>query len=186
MSSPAFITPIPSALNPVLAHRSSTSPRRPKTLLAPSVMKPTVDTTSHVVATIAVPAPPSPTDESSAACSLQPGQVISVATPDQFDELTAQAKENGALIVADFMAKWCRKCKYLLPRMRKLADKHPDVYFCTVDVNAVARLPRQFNITKMPTFIFLREGAPIRTYIGGASPQEVANHLDSLVEKHAS
>lgn len=186
MSSSAFVTPLPSACNSVLAHRSSASPRRPKAPLTPFVMKPTTDTTSRLMATVAAPVPSTPTDGSSSASPFQPGQVISVATPDQFDQLTAQAAEQGALIVADFMAKWCRKCKYLLPRMRKLADKHSHVFFCTVDVNAVARLPRQFEITKMPTFIFLRDGAPIYTYIGGASPQEVANQLDSLVDKHAS
>lgn len=117
---------------------------------------------------------------------LTPGHVIEITTPEQFDLVCEQASHSKALMVVDFMAKWCRKCKYLLPRMRKLADKHPDVCFCTVDVNAVARLPRQFSIAKMPTFIFIRDGAPVHTFIGGASAQQAAAQLDALVDKHVA
>lgn len=84
------------------------------------------------------------------------------------------------------MASWCRKCLYLLPRLRKLGLQFPNVYLCSVDVNKVARLPKQFEITKMPTFIFFRGDRQVGTLIGGASPQNVATQLQSAVEKYAA
>lgn len=70
--------------------------------------------------------------------------------------------------------------------MRKLALRHCNVYFCTVDVNAVERLPRQFCITKMPTFVFLKQGETVHSFIGGSGAQQVAEQLDTLVDKFAS
>lgn len=113
-----------------------------------------------------------------------PGIVHAIATPEQFDVLRATAAESGALLVADFMASWCRKCIYLLPRMRKAGEKFPHVYFCSVDVNKVRRLPKEFSIDKMPTFVFLRGNKRVATLIGGAQPQQVAKSLMELIEMY--
>lgn len=113
------------------------------------------------------------------------GVVHKITTPEQFDQLSEQACVEGAIIVADFMAAWCRKCLYLLTRFRKIAALNPTVYFCTIDVNKVNRLPRQFDIAKMPTFKVLKDGEVVATYVGGASPTKAAADLEALVNKFA-
>lgn len=115
--------------------------------------------------------------------TLAPGIVHVVETPEQFDALVAAAGPNG-LLVADFLAKWCRKCMYLKARLPKLASEHPQVYFCTVDVNQVARLPRQYSIAKMPTFVFLRGGQVSESYVGAEDAQVVARKLRERVALH--
>ena len=42
------------------------------------------------------------------------GVVNALNTPDEFDALIGSA--NGAPIILDFMASWCRKCLYLVPK----------------------------------------------------------------------
>lgn len=150
---------------------------------------------SRPMAAIAAPAPPSsptptpleniarPSQDTEGNVNFEPGIVHEIRTPDEFDHLQEECNHNNVLLVADFMAKWCRKCKYLLPRFRKIAASNPNARFCTVDVNAVARLPRQFSIAKMPTFIFLKDGEVIHTLVGGAAPETVAAQLLELVNK---
>lgn len=70
--------------------------------------------------------------------------------------------------------------------VRKIAAQFPDAYYCTVDVNKVARLPRQFKIAKMPTFIFLRAGETLETYVGAAEAPAVAAALAARVQQHAA
>lgn len=155
---------------------------------------------STPVATIAAPAPPSapspnhqhasdkthrPEGGSDGEQLFQFGIVHDIRTPEEFDRLQEECNRRDALLVADFMAKWCRKCKYLLPRFRKLAANHTHVYFCTIDVNGVARLPRQFSIAKMPTFIFIKQDETIETLVGGATPETVAGQLQAIVERLA-
>lgn len=147
-------------------------------------------------ATVAVPTPaPAPLQpnhesereaEHSAPWMPLPSVVHEITTPEEFDRLLDVSRENNTLLVADFMAAWCRKCKYLLPRFRKIATNTPDVYFCTVNVNAVARLPRQYEITKMPTFIFFKNGERARTIIGGGEPPKVAKQLSETMNSYTA
>lgn len=75
-----------------------------------------------------------PSDAQVALGGLVPGVVHEVSAPEQFDALLAAAGPDG-LVVADFMAKWCRKCIYLKARLPKLALAHPNVFFATIDVS---------------------------------------------------
>ena len=44
----------------------------------------------------------------------------------------------GAVVVVDWMAKWCRKCIYLKPKLQKLfQEEFPGVPLVFIDVNAV-------------------------------------------------
>lgn len=191
MTDTLFISSVPVGF-PLTARRSSTcsrfsSSRRmfsnspPSDRVAPAT----------TFATIAAPAPraaPSPSPQHAGGAgeserTFEPGIVYDIRTPEEFDRLQEECNNRDVLLVADFMAKWCRKCKYLLPRFRKLAAKHTNAMFCTIDVNGVARLPRQFSIAKMPTFIFLKQGEAIETLIGGSSPESVASQLQSTVER---
>ncbi len=89
------------------------------------------------------------------------------------------------VIVADFMAKWCRKCVYLKARLPKLASAHPNTYFAIIDVNSVARLPREYGITKMPTFVFIQDGQTLESYIGAQEAPVVSQQLRAKVAQHA-
>lgn len=183
MNSPTFVLPQILSLRPS-TKISATSPRR--------VCYPYLSfRTMQPKATIAAPSdltrttPDSEENPSSLWMPL-PGLVHDVTTPEQFDRLLQVATEHNALLVADFMARWCRKCLYLLPKLKKLGLEFSNVYYCSINVNAVNRLPRQFEITKLPTFIFFKKGERVGTIIGGAAPPKVASTLRTTIERHAS
>jgi len=115
---------------------------------------------------------------------LIPGVVHTVESPEQFDALLTAAASTGGLLVADFMAKWCRKCVYLKARLPKLALDNPAVYFCIIDVNSVARLPREYSIAKMPTFVFIRDKAVLESYVGADEAPQVKRLLRERIEKY--
>lgn len=181
MSQSAFVAPVPPAVAPLRAARPSNRSNRRRSAPQRSRMPPR--------ATIAAPsdpvhaAPDAEPEPGSAPWMPLPGVVHEIASPEQFDVLLATSRDAGALLVADFMASWCRKCLYLLPRLRKAAAKAQNVYFCTVDVNKVKRLPKEHQIAKMPTFIFFRGGERIETLIGGEAPQKVAEVLTAKIDK---
>ena len=66
-----------------------------------------------------------------------------------------------------------------------MAEDFPNTYFCTIDVNKVARLPRQYKIAKMPTFLFFRGVGQIGSYVGGAEAPQVAAELRRRVEDYS-
>lgn len=145
-------------------------------------------------ATVAVPSDParaSPDSgeharSTSAPWMPLPGLVHGIQTPEQFDRLAEVAAREGRLLVVDFMAAWCRKCMYLLPQLRKIARGREDVYFCSVDVNKVRRLPKEFAIEKMPTFVFLRGDDRVDTLVAGMAPDKASRALRERVDKLAA
>ena len=140
-------------------------------------------------ATVAVPSEPtstpSPSDDNSSTAPWMPlpGTAHTITTPEEFDRILEVSAQNNTLLVADFMASWCRKCKYLLPRFKKIAASRETVYFCTVDVNKVHRLPKQYSITNMPTFLFFKDGKEVHRVIGGATPQKVADEMQGKIDR---
>ncbi|KAH9315377.1 hypothetical protein KI387_024004, partial [Taxus chinensis] len=61
-------------------------------------------------------------------------EMEAISAEEQLDRLLAQPQP----IIIDWMAKWCRKCIYLKPKLEKLAAEfYPKIKFYYVDVNDV-------------------------------------------------
>jgi thioredoxin 1 len=64
-------------------------------------------------------------------------------------------------VVIDFFATWCGPCKRIAPTYEKLAEAFPNITFLKVDVDESGELVNMFNISAMPTFVFLKNGKEI-------------------------
>ncbi|KAL7006235.1 Elongation of fatty acids protein 2 [Cystobasidiomycetes sp. EMM_F5] len=106
------------------------------------------------------------------------GQVINIGSVQAFDTLLTRAKALPVFI--DFSAEWCGPCKVISPVFEKLAKAHPKAVFLKVDVDDQRELAQRYNITAMPTFIFLVNGDKVGS-IRGAD----VKGLTEAIEKHA-
>ncbi|XP_050450050.1 thioredoxin-2-like isoform X2 [Cataglyphis hispanica] len=96
------------------------------------------------------------------------------------DDLKSKLKEAGtSLVVIDFFAVWCGPCKMIGPLIEELSKEMQDVIFLKVDVDECEDIAAEYEITSMPTFIFIKEGKVLETFSG-------ANYdkLKNTVEKH--
>ncbi|KAI7746717.1 hypothetical protein M8C21_001508, partial [Ambrosia artemisiifolia] len=76
------------------------------------------------------------------------------------------------------MAKWCRKCIYLKPKLEKLAaDYHPRVKFYCIDVNNV---PHQLVVRAGVTL--WKDGKKQAEVIGGHKAYLVANEVREMID----
>uniref|UniRef100_A0A804Q7D2 Thioredoxin domain-containing protein n=1 Tax=Zea mays TaxID=4577 RepID=A0A804Q7D2_MAIZE len=67
--------------------------------------------------------------------AAEEGAVIACHTKDEFDARMAKAKEQGKLVVIDFMAPWCSGCQMMAPVYADCASKYPSAVFLEVDVD---------------------------------------------------
>ena len=96
---------------------------------------------------------------------------------DLQSQLTAA---GGKLVVIDFFATWCGACKMISPKFEAMAGEMSNVVFLKVDVDEAEDVKEEYNISAMPTFIFLKNGQKVADLMGAN-----ADKLTELVNKHA-
>jgi len=96
------------------------------------------------------------------------------------DELLKELSDAGdKLVVVDFFAEWCGPCKVIAPIISELAAEHANVVFLKVDVDENEDSAAEYNISAMPTFIFIKKKEKIADMMGAN-----AEKLKELVVKH--
>lgn len=64
---------------------------------------------------------------------------------------------KGTKKIIKFSAEWCGPCKRISPVFKKLSEEYKNIDFYDVDIEENGVLAERFNITAMPTFVFLKD-----------------------------
>ncbi|KMQ89714.1 thioredoxin 2 [Lasius niger] len=105
------------------------------------------------------------------------GEVVHIQNSD---DLKTKLKEAGnSLVVIDFFAVWCGPCKMIGPLIEELSKELKDVVFLKVDVDECEDIAAEYEISSMPTFIFIKEGNVLETFSGANFDK-----LKNTVQKH--
>lgn len=87
--------------------------------------------------------------------------------------------DRSKYVVVDFYAQWCGPCKRIAPTYMELAQSHPNVIFCKVDVDQVDDLAQKYKIAAMPTFLGFVDGEEV-SRVCGASKEKLTNLIEKL------
>merc|ERR1712236_160559 len=79
------------------------------------------------------------------------------------NQLTAA---GGKLVVVDFHATWCGPCKMIAPHLEEMSKTMEEVVFLKVDVDDCEDIAAEYNISAMPTFIFLKNKTKVADLTG--------------------
>lgn len=96
---------------------------------------------------------------------------------DTVFEVTDNAllSSNGLPMVVDFSAEWCPPCRKLKPVFAQLQKEYADsVDFVAFDVDSVENLARHYNITSIPTLLFVApDGTVVHRMVGFHEADEI-------------
>ncbi|WPK27603.1 hypothetical protein PUMCH_004999 [Australozyma saopauloensis] len=98
--------------------------------------------------------------------------VSPVHTKAEFDE----ALKHSGLVVVDFFATWCGPCKMIAPILTKFSQEYTQAKFIQVDVDQLSSLAQEYEISSMPTILFIKDGAVVSKVVG-AQPQAIKQAL---------
>jgi thioredoxin 1 len=111
------------------------------------------------------------------------GNVHKITSAAEFDGLLS----SHAHTVVDFYADWCPPCRAIAPIFSKLADEHASkghIAFAKVNVDHVKDIAGRYNVSAMPTFLFLSSGAANGVAVDGLKGRgSVAFTSDGLVDR---
>ena len=85
------------------------------------------------------------------------------------NELDSYSKSiPSTLIVLYFKAIWCGPCKAIKPFISYLQENYPNVEFIEIDIEDESRdtIVNNFNIKKVPTFIFYKNSVTCTSLTG--------------------
>ena len=83
-------------------------------------------------------------------------QYMHVTSVDELERALSMGQRSLVL----FGAKWCPACRAIVPRMKRLAKKHPEVVWVIVHHSKATNMDAAFsayNINQLPTLTFFDE-----------------------------
>ncbi|MGN1164969.1 MAG: thioredoxin [Lachnospiraceae bacterium] len=80
-------------------------------------------------------------------------------------------------VLIDFWASWCGPCRLLGPVLSEIANEHPEIKVCKVNVDEEMELARAFNITSIPMVAAIKDGKIVETSVGFRPKEQIVEML---------
>lgn len=93
----------------------------------------------------------------------------------------APVASEGLPTVIDFYATWCGPCRQMAPVFEVLKGEYGGkIEFRSIDVDQDPDMAARYNISSIPTFVFLDAGGKEVKRITGADAQGLSSAVDAM------
>ncbi|MET0341753.1 MAG: thioredoxin family protein [Polyangiales bacterium] len=95
----------------------------------------------------------------------------------------AQIMEGNDTVILDCWATWCGPCTTFSPIYEAASERHPDVLWGKIDVDAQRELAGEFQIRSVPTVMVFRQGILLfqeSTILPPAALDEIVSKVQEL------
>lgn len=74
---------------------------------------------------------------------------------NNFKEEVLQSEKT---VLLDFWADWCGPCRMLSPIVDEIAEEHPEIKVCKVNVDEQPELASSFEVMSIPSLFVIKDG----------------------------
>ena len=87
------------------------------------------------------------------------------------DTFQKEVLESDKPVIVDFWATWCGPCRMLGPTIAELAEEHPEIKVCKVNVDDEPDLAQEYGVMSIPFVASFKAGQLHKSSVG-VQPKE--------------
>lgn len=100
--------------------------------------------------------------------------MITTITKDNFENEIVKADKP---VLVDFGASWCGPCRMLSPTIDEIAEEHPEIKVCKINIDDEAELAIRHGVMSVPTLMIFKNGEIAQTAVGVRPKDEILDLL---------
>lgn len=100
--------------------------------------------------------------------------MITNITKENFE---AEVLKSEKPVLVDFWATWCGPCKMIGPVIEEIANEHPEIKVCKINVDEEGELSIKHGVMSIPTLMIFKNGEIAQTAIGYRPKEEIEDLL---------
>ena len=94
------------------------------------------------------------------------------------DNFQEEVLNSERPVLLDFWAPWCSPCQMLSPVLEEIAEEHPRIKVCKVNIDEAHDLAAQYKIISIPTLMVLEQGRLKNRAVGARGKNQILAMLD--------
>lgn len=94
------------------------------------------------------------------------------------DNFESEVLNSDKPVLVDFWATWCGPCQMLSPLVAEIAEEHPEIKVCKINVDEQMELATQFGVMSIPFVAVFKNGKVTNSSVGYQPKENLLSLLD--------
>ena len=98
------------------------------------------------------------------------------------DNFSSEIENSELPVIIDVYATWCGPCQQMMPVFDELSKELDGKYkFAKLNIDEAREIATQYNVSSVPTFIFIKEGKVVGKETGYMNKDILKDKIETIL-----